>query len=187
MRATLALWGALVAVLTSCGPSIDPGIPPLADPTNRAAVVEAYRPALQLKADAAHGKVLFEETCAKCHRPRKDGIQVGPDLGALERRQPADLLESILNPGARIDARYRHVIVRTVDGDVDDGLLAQAAPEGITLRDNESDRFIARSRIAAQRDSDVSLMPEGIEKGLGRQAIADLIAYVVSLPPAKLR
>ena len=172
---------ALLAALSACAPAIDPGTPVIADSNDRAAVVEAYRPALRLVPDAAHGKQLFKDTCAKCHRPRKDGIQVGPELARIDHHAPGELLESLLNPSARIDAKYTNYIVRLKDGDVEDGLLVADSPAGVTLRDNEGDRMIERAKIESMRASKVSLMPDEIEKGLGRQAVADLIAYVRSL------
>ena len=183
MRTAAPVCGALFMVLSACTPAIDPGTPVIVNSTDRPAVVEAYRPALQLAPDIVHGKQLFNDTCAKCHRPRKDGIQVGPDLARIEHRAPVELLESMLNPSARIDAKYTNYIVRLKDGDVEDGLLAADAPAAVTLRDNEGDRVIERARIESLRASKVSLMPDEIEKGLGRQAIADLIAYVRSLHP----
>ena len=169
---------AIALTLCGCGSGIDPGAPFITDPRNRSAVVEAYRPALQLTPDPAHGKQIFDDTCAKCHRPRKDGVQVGPDLAAIEHRALEELLESILNPSARIDAKFTNYIVRTKDGDVLDGLLAAQSATSVTLRDNEADKVIERARIESLKPSQVSLMPEEIEKGLSRQAIADLIAYV---------
>jgi len=157
-------------------------MPNITDSANRAAVIAAYKPALQLTPDVAHGKQIFDDTCAKCHRPRKDGVRVGPELEKIEHRSPEELLESLLNPSARIDAKFTNYIVRTLDGDVEDGLLAAESAESVTLRDNEHDLVIPRSRIANIRASKVSLMPEDIEKGLSRQAVADLIAYIRQLP-----
>ena len=170
-------------LLFGCGPAIDPGMPLITNPDDRAAIIEAYRPAMDLKPNLAHGKDLFFDTCAKCHHPRKDGIQVGPDLAKIEHRTPGELLESILNPTARIDQRYTNYIVRLTNGDVDDGLLVADTADAVTLRDNEGDRRIPRERIASIRVSKVSLMPEGVEKGLTRQALADLIGYVRQIKP----
>ena len=108
-------------------------------------------------------------------------MQVGAELASIEHRAPEELLESILNPSARIDAKFTNYIVRTKDGDVEDGLLVADTPAGVTLRDNEGDHVIERARVESLRASKVSLMPEEIEKGLSRQAIADLIAYVRTL------
>ena len=170
-----------IVAMSACAPAIDPGTPRIADSTDRPAVVEAYRPALQLRPDIAHGKQLFDDTCAKCHRPRKDGIQVGPDLTHIEHRAPGELLESLLNPSARIDPKFSNYIVRLKNGEVEDGLLAADTPASIILRDNDADQVIDRAQIDSLRPSKVSLMPDEIEKGLSRQSIADLIAYVQSL------
>ena len=49
-------------------------------------MIDAYRPALTLTPDLAHGKQIFDDTCAKCHRPRKDGVRVGPSPFDVQRR-----------------------------------------------------------------------------------------------------
>jgi hypothetical protein len=50
----------------------------------------------------------------------------------------------------------------------------------ITLRggSDEGDETILRTSIAQMRASSLSLMPDGLEKALGRQGLADVIAYL---------
>ena len=52
----------------------------------RQAVVDAYRPASRCKGDRAAGAAVFKKLCASCHRLGKEGVEVGPDLAALERQ-----------------------------------------------------------------------------------------------------
>jgi putative heme-binding domain-containing protein len=178
-----ALWIGAFGLLTGCGPKIDAGTPEIKDHSDRVAVLAAYQPALQLQGEAQHGMAIYEDTCRKCHEPRKDGIRVGPDLRTIRRRAPGEVLESIMNPSARIDAKHVNYIARMKDGRVQDGLLAAADEQSITLRDGEADHRLLRAEIDRIGKSKVSLMPEEIEKGLSRQSIADLIAYVLSLKP----
>ena len=45
--------------------------------------------------------------------------------------------------------------------------------------------MLLRSQIEEMTASSQSLMPEGLEKDLKPQDLADLIAYVVSAPPSR--
>ena len=61
-----------------------------------------------------------------------------------------------------------------------DGVLSNETPGMITLRggSDEGDDTILRANIAEMRASSLSLMPDGMEKVLGRQGLADVIAYL---------
>jgi hypothetical protein len=61
-----------------------------------------------------------------------------------------------------------------------DGVIANETPNAITLRggSEEGDEIVLRKNIAEIRASSVSLMPEGMEKDLNKQAIADVISYL---------
>ena len=147
---------------------------------DRAKVVEAYHDVLNMKGDVARGKSLFDENCAKCHMPRKQGGRVGPDLSGINNKTKDELLTSILNPSYAIEPQFTHYIVTTKDGHVHDGVLAHETPALITLRGGteEGDETILRGNIQEIRASSISLMPEELEKAVGRQGLADVIAYL---------
>jgi len=147
---------------------------------DRAKVVEAYRDVLNLTGDVARGKKLFDENCAKCHMPRKQGGRVGPDLSGINNKTKEELLTSILNPSYAIEPQFTHYIVTTKDGHVHDGVLAQETPAVITLRGGteEGDETLLRANIQEIRASSISLMPEELEKSLSHQGLADVIAYL---------
>jgi putative membrane-bound dehydrogenase-like protein len=146
---------------------------------DRAKVVAAYRDVLTLKGNAAKGKDYFEDACARCHSPRREGGRVGPDLAGINNKTREELLEAILNPSASIEPRYVNYIVTTSDNRTFDGVLASETAGAITLRGGtEDDVTILRSRIRDIRSSSISLMPENLEEGLSRQGIADLIAFL---------
>jgi putative membrane-bound dehydrogenase-like protein len=147
---------------------------------DRAKVVDAYRDVLNLKGDVARGKTVFDENCAKCHMPRKQGGRVGPDLSGINNKTRDELLTSILNPSYAIEPQFTHYIVTTRDGHVHDGVLAHETPALITLRGGteEGDETILRANIQEIRASSISLMPEELEKSVSRQGLADVIAYL---------
>ena len=61
-----------------------------------------------------------------------------------------------------------------------DGVIAGETQWAVTLRggSDEGDVTVLRKNIASIRASSVSLMPDGLEENLGKQGIADVIAYL---------
>ncbi|MFN7926265.1 MAG: c-type cytochrome [Bryobacteraceae bacterium] len=150
-----------------------------ASASDRAKVIAGFKDALQLSGNVDHGKQIFEDACAKCHLPRKTGGRIGPDLSGINMKTKEELLNAILDPSAAIEPRFVNYLVTTKDGRMYDGVLANETPGAVTLRGgSEEDVTILRQNIAEIRSSNISLMPEDLEKNLKKQDIADLIAYL---------
>ena len=147
--------------------------------TNRAKVAASYKDAANLSGDVARGKKLFEENCARCHEPRRQGGRIGPDLSGINNKTREELIASILNPSYAIEPRFVNYIITTNDGRMYDGIIANETMWAITLRGGaEEDETVLRKNIASIRASSVSLMPDELEKNLGKQGLADVIAYL---------
>jgi putative membrane-bound dehydrogenase-like protein len=148
-------------------------------PADRKDVLAKYQPALTLAADAARGKEVFAKHCAACHAVAGVGVNVGPDVSDTRTKTPEMLLTDILNPNAAIDGNYISYTVRTKDGKVLTGLIASETAAGITLkRENNQTETVLRSDIEELRSSGLSLMPEGLEKNMTVQEVADLIRFL---------
>jgi putative membrane-bound dehydrogenase-like protein len=146
---------------------------------DRAQVVAAYLDAAKLTGDVARGKKLFEDNCAKCHLPQREKARIGADLSGINNKTKEELITSILDPSKAIEPRFVNYIVTTKDGHIYDGVLGNETPGTITLRGGaEGDVTILRQNIAEIRRSMLSLMPDGFEKQLNKQQIADLLAYL---------
>jgi len=148
---------------------------------DRAQVVAAYHDVVSMRGDVSHGRQLFEDNCARCHAPRRQGGRVGPDLSGINNKTKEELLTSILNPSYAIEPRFTNYIITTMDGRVYDGVIASETPGAITLRggsEDGDDQTVLRRNIAAIRASSVSLMPDGLEEHLKKQDLADIIAYL---------
>ncbi len=147
---------------------------------DRRKVIEEYRPALDLPADAARGKAVFQKTCLTCHRLGTEGHDVGPDLRAvLGNKTPEALLVDILDPNREVDPRYVNYLVTTTGGRVVTGLLAVETPASVTLRRaDQAEDTILRTQIESMQATAQSLMPEEMEKQISKQDLADLIAYL---------
>lgn len=147
---------------------------------DRAGVVARYRSVLAQAGDAPRGRGVFEKNCASCHLPQKGQRRVGPDLSGISSQTREQLLEAVLDPSRAVQPRFTNYVITTRDGRIHDGLIISESPGTITLRSagNLQDETVLRSRIATIRASSVSLMPDGLERNMSRQDLADLIAFL---------
>jgi putative heme-binding domain-containing protein len=151
----------------------------------RQSVVDAYRASLSLQGDKSAGATVFKKLCASCHRFGNEGVEVGADLASLTDKSPEALLIAILDPSRAFEAKYASFSIATVDGRVMNGLIATETATAVTLRrqDGKED-VLLRSQIEEMTASSQSLMPDGLEKDLKPQDLADLIAFLTTAPPA---
>jgi putative membrane-bound dehydrogenase-like protein len=154
---------------------------------DRKKVLEEYQSVLTSPGDRTRGKAVFTKRCATCHQLDGVGHVVGPDLGSVANKSPAALLIAILDPNQAVDTRYVQYLASTRDGRVFTGILASEAANSITLRAQDGkDQVLLRRDLEELQSTGKSLMPEGLEKDLSRQDLADVIAYLGgSGPPRK--
>jgi putative membrane-bound dehydrogenase-like protein len=163
----------------------------LAGSTNpdRKKVLDEYQPVLRMAGDRGRGKAVFAKRCATCHQLEGVGHVVGPDLASLSNKSPAVLLIAILDPNQAVDNRYLHYVAATKDGRLSNGILTAETATSITLREQDGkEQVILRGDLEELRSTGKSLMPEGLEKDLARQDLADLITYLrdSGAPPKQL-
>jgi putative membrane-bound dehydrogenase-like protein len=131
--------------------------------------------------DPAAGCTLFRKHCATCHKLFGDGESIGPDLTYANRKDRDELLRHIIDPSAIIRKEYLAYNVQTADGRSLTGLIAEQAPNAITLLDAKNQRTkVARDRIESIQESPVSLMPENLLKELKPKELRDLFSYLQS-------
>jgi putative heme-binding domain-containing protein len=136
--------------------------------------------------DKSSGSTVFKKLCATCHRLGKEGVEVGPDLAGLNDKSPEALLIAILDPSRAFEAKFANFAIATVDGRVMNGLIAAESASAVTVRRQDGkEEVLLRSQIEEMTASSQSLMPEGLEKDLKPQDLADLIAFLVSAPPSR--
>ena len=152
--------------------------------TDRAKVVAEYQKVLDLKASVARGAEVFKKKCSVCHRVGDTGHKVAPDLASVQNKSPSDLLISILDPNREAQPNFNTYNVVTDSGKLYNGIIADETANSITLRRAEAkEDIILRSTIDEFTSTGVSLMPEGLEKDLKPQDLADVIAFVKSIKP----
>jgi len=148
--------------------------------TDRAEVVATFQQVLDGSGSASRGRALFQKVCATCHRLDEFGTNVGPDLAPLRNRGAAYLLTNILDPNREVDPRYEAYTIVTTDGRTISGLLVSDTAAAATLQQPDNKRTtIAKHDIEILQATGRSLMPEGLERDLGKQGLADVVAYLV--------
>jgi putative heme-binding domain-containing protein len=158
----------------------------LGKPTStRQAVVDRYRPALEIAGDPKAGFIVFKKACVNCHRAGETGFAVGPDLQSVQNKTAEDLLVSILDPNRDVQPNYYVYGALTQRGKVINGIIVNDSTNSITLRAAEAkEQTVLRKNLESLASTRVSLMPEGVEKDLTIKQSADLISFIKSLRPA---
>tara|TARA_R110002111_G_scaffold144910_2_gene211235 strand:- start:36671 stop:41830 length:5160 start_codon:yes stop_codon:yes gene_type:complete len=146
---------------------------------DRRAVLKAHQNVLALEGVSGRGVPLFKKHCATCHKLDNVGVDIGPNLRSLTDRKPASLLTSILDPSASVDGKYVTYIAVTEDGLTFTGMMGSETGNSITLvAQGDKKKTILRGQLEEIRSTGKSLMPDGLEKELTAQDLADLIAYL---------
>jgi len=148
-------------------------------PSDREQALADYRVVLGLKSDAARGRAVFEKNCASCHRVAGIGVDVAPDISDSRERSFEQLLVDIIQPNRAIDANYFSYTVTTLDGMIHTGVLATETSTSVTLKQAEGKEIIfRREEIEEMRSDGISFMPDGLEKNIPPQDMADLIGFI---------
>ena len=148
-------------------------------PADRQQALASYRPALDQPANARRGREVFRKQCSTCHRIGELGVDVGPTIADERTKTPEQLLVDILQPSRAIDANYKAYTVITTEGTLYTGILQSETAASLTLRLPEGKQIsLLRDEIEEIRASSTSLMPDGLERNISIQEMADLIAFI---------
>ena len=150
----------------------------LPDPDRERVIREVSLVALK-GGDASRGREVFRKECAKCHAHSGEGGKVGPDLTGMAAHPKAELIVHIIDPSRSVEGNYLQYTVATRDGRVLNGLLAGESRTSIELLDAEGKKHaILREDVEELASSKRSLMPEGFEKSVTPEGMADLLQFL---------
>ncbi len=145
---------------------------------DRQKVVDEFLSSAQRQGDAAKGKVVFEQTCIKCHRHGTVGAKIGPDLSGIAVRKKVEILVDVLDPNRSVEGNFQQYNLVDEDGRTFSGLLVSDNKTSVELLDAEGKRTVVlRENIDSLVNTKRSLMPEGFEK-LGADGVADLLEFL---------
>ncbi len=149
--------------------------------TDRQQIVADFADVASMPGNVKRGATHFKQHCLSCHTVQSVGTSVGPDLSGTGRRPDNELLVDILDPSLQISPDYVTYMVTTNNGKVLTGLISEETTEAITLFQADGERVtVARDEIETWNAAAKSLMPDGIEKKIDRQGLADLLAFLRS-------
>jgi putative heme-binding domain-containing protein len=146
---------------------------------DRQKVLDELKHLTEMKGDAAAGKLVFKNQCAKCHIHGGEGTKIGPDLTGMAVHPKHELLVHLIDPSRSVEGNYRVYSVLTADGIVINGLLASETRTSIELIDSEAKKHaVQREDIQSLKASAKSLMPDGFEKQVKPEEIANLLEFL---------
>ena len=152
-------------------------------PTEKLALMQSLKqqltPEVLSQADKSQGRVLFQKTCANCHRLYGHGESIGPDLTGAGRASLDYLLLNMIDPSATVGAEYRLSVVVLKDGRVLNGIVATRNDKTLTLQTAKERTTIELTEIEEVKPSTVSLMPDGQLQTLAPEQIRDLVGYLM--------
>lgn len=148
-------------------------------PADRRQALADYQPVLKLSAHAEQGREVFRKHCSTCHRVGGIGVDVAPDISDTRTKTAEQLLTDILQPNRAIDNNYVSYAVATVDGQALTGIIAAETATSVTLKQAENKVVtLLRQDIEELRSTGISLMPDGLEKNIPPQDMADLLSFL---------
>ncbi len=156
---------------------------------NRNKPLEVYREALE-GGDPDAGMRLFRydnsAQCIRCHMVGHRGAAVGPDLTAIgEQLTRQQLLEALVNPGARVPAGHGRVSVTLEDGQTVSGFFEAESQDSMTIVDGQERIEVAKAEVVSTEYSGSGMPPMG--QLLNRSQLRDIVAYLATLPTEEER
>ena len=148
---------------------------------DRQKVVDELMPLTLKTGDAAAGKLVFKNNCAKCHVHGGEGAKIGPELTGMAVHPKSHLLIEIMDPNRSVEGNYRMWIAVLKSGRVVQGLLASESKSTVELIDAEAKKIpIQREDLEELTATTKSLMPEGFEKQLKADEVVNLLEFLTA-------
>ena len=137
------------------------------------------------------GEKIFREradvSCVRCHTAEgKGGWSVPCSMASASGRPRQYILESIVDPNAKIAPGFESAVVKTKSGQDAVGVVRREDAQYLVLIDgNGKEETIDKSDIVS-RETGLSAMPQDIAKTLSKRDLRDLVEFLDGLKtPAK--
>ncbi len=138
------------------------------------------------KGTAANGFAVFEKNCAVCHQLDGKGALVGPQLDGVGARGVERIMEDVIDPNRNVDGAFRATLFELKDGETASGLFRREEGELLIYADTAGkEHSLARKDIKERRQSELSLMPEGLAEAMTAAEFNDLMAFLIIKTAAK--
>ena len=135
-------------------------------------------------ADAKVGAALFkQQNCMACHTNANGQKPKGPHLVDIGKRyKRAELIESVLNPSAKIAQGFDTYLFVMDSGKQHIGFVVNESADAVSIRTIEGvAKELSREEIEVRKQQKESMMPKGMVNNLTPEQLADLLTYLESL------
>lgn len=135
---------------------------------------------------AKHGHEVFAEkaeaACMRCHAFKGEGGDVGPDLAKISQAMDrVYILESIVDPNAKIAPGYDSVLLTLNNGDIILGVLkAEDADEVTVTNVTDGKQQKIKTSDIKERTHAPSPMPPGMGEVLGKHDLRDVVEFLAT-------
>ena len=132
------------------------------------------------KANLSAGRATFQKTCANCHVLYGIGRKLGPDITGSNRKNIDYLLENVVDPSASVGADFRALTVVLDSGRVLSGVVSEQNERTLTLQTAQEPVVVDRKQIEETKQTNLSVMPDGLLQNLTADQVRDLMGYLMS-------
>ena len=132
------------------------------------------------RADRTSGQALFAKAWVACHTIYGAGGTIGPELTGTASKNIDYLLLSIADPSADVAKNFTVTTANLRDGRSIDGLVVTDDARVLELKTTTGVTRLQKTEIETTRQSDLSMMPEGLLQGMTQDQLRDLFAYLMS-------
>lgn len=133
--------------------------------------------------NAAEGKKIYEAAgCIACHIPGAAQSKIGPDLSAIARGLPIDMIVTeVVWPALNVKEGFEAATVTMKDGTVITGFKQTETADAIGIRDMAGIVKSIPKSDTAKIQTGGTVMPDGLVATLNEQQLAHLIKYLSEL------
>jgi putative heme-binding domain-containing protein len=163
-------------------------------PEDKLKQIEQYKQVLAPDAlksgDPTIGRALFAKTCQQCHTLYDEGGKVGPDLTGSNRQDIDYILQNVIDPSSVIAKDYQVTNIWTKDDQILSGIVTRADDAVVTIMTESDTITVERKMIDDLRQSELSMMPEGLLATFSEAEVIHLVAYLRTsgqVPMAELK
>ncbi len=138
---------------------------------------------LTLKGNPSQGKMVFKRHCRLCHQIKGEGTVFGPDLTDVGKRlDKKALMDSILNPNAKITEGFKGVTLLTTKGQFISGFISKEKGKKLTIiQPGGTKQTLGTDEIIQRTEKAETFMPEDLKKQMTKQNFIDLVEYLGTL------
>ena len=98
-----------------------------------------------------------------------------------EAPKKAQVYQSILEPSAVVDDKFRGYLLQLSDGSFVSGFIPKEDKENVTIAlPGGKTRVVKRSKILFRQKQETSFMPADLEKAMKERELVDLVEFLLS-------